>query len=179
MASEVVVNKRYSNNEFFDATIAEMASQCHQKEHCSFIGSVYIPEDYLAKINNCIEYLCSITCGTGTLPAGYQDTWGQKDQSSPVSCGNGWLSISVNYHVMKPANFRRRSRTALGEDGISAPRTICAIPCRSLRIPFFNYIYAPEERKIKLCFHISAASAIKVTAAQSSVQHTQLFRNTN
>jgi len=155
MASDVVVNKRYSNNEFFDATIAEMASQCHKKG-ISFIGSVYIPDDYLVKINNIIEYLFDYA----KLVYYLMDIRTHGDRKIVVTSKlrNGWLSIIANYHV-ETGKFPPEIHDCLGEDGsllLDKMRCLDDHPDQ-----FFNYLYNPEERKIKFCFHISAASAEK------------------
>ncbi|MCI2049405.1 MAG: hypothetical protein LKJ76_06745 [Lachnospiraceae bacterium] len=152
MASEVVVNKQYSNNEFFDATISEISSQCHQK-NIAFNGSIYIPEDYLAKINNCIEYLFDyIELVHYMLEIKIH---GERKISIGSKIRNGWLSISVNYYVMS-GKLPAEIKDCFCEDGILLMNNMSHIADNT--DSFFNYIYAPEERKIKICFHISAPS---------------------
>lgn len=149
MASEVIISKKFSNNEFIDAGMAELDKECRDRD-IGFSGTIHLPEESKISSQAVIEQMIVFAEFVRTIMDIKTHT-GRKIHIQGSS-KNSWISIRIGYHAEEglfpetveeflPQECRDiigRIRTRMDEKG-----------------DLFNLQYMPERRSIQFCFHIA------------------------
>ena len=96
MASEVVISRDYSNNDFVDAAMIEIADAC-RKRGIEFSGIVYIPSDFAVDKEEAIEHIIDYS----ELAYSLMDiaARGKRKMMIKSNMRNCWLSIVISYYA--------------------------------------------------------------------------------
>lgn len=147
MASEVIISKDYSNNDYMNAVLTDIATACRIKE-IPFRGSVFMPNSFtteratIENIADCSELVLSIL-----------DIKGHEGQSLFIKSGvkNGWLSISTEYEASS-GDFPDDIGCCLNAESLYIIDKLHSEATRTGNL--FDIIYQPEKRRIRLNWHI-------------------------
>jgi len=151
MAAEVMTEKDYSNNDFLNIVMSDIAGIC-KKKNVPFSGQLYVPVKY----QNFEEKLSPERIFNMTeLIASLLDIEGYEGQEVSVTGGekNGWFSMDVVYTAQK-GKFPPNLRQCLLPAGMDIVKDLEKDFEKSDSL--MNVGYFPKERKIEIVFNINA-----------------------
>ena len=152
MATEVMAGKNYSNNDFVNAAMSDIADICHSRG-VEFGGEVHIPERYCLgdrwsseRVFNISELLISLL-----------DIGDHAGQSLSVQGGskNGWFTLLIVYQAVS-GEFPANSQECL------LPESMEILDCLRKDMDehgsVINFEYQPKLHRIEIAMHISGES---------------------
>ena len=152
MATEVMAGKNYSNNDFVNAAMGDIADVCQNRD-VQFDGQVHIPEKYCIgdkwsseRVFNVSELLISLL-----------EIGDHTGQSLTVSGGakNGWFTLHIVYRA-DSGDFPSDPQKFLPPESLEIIDRLKAD--MDEHSSFFNLECLPEQHQIEIAMHISGES---------------------
>jgi len=147
MASDVVISRRYSNNDIVDAALMEIADSCKSRR-IKFSSMVYVPEYFTTQQEPAFEQLINYTELVLSLLT--TDTHSEQKVDIMSSVKNEWLSVSVDYYAGK-GSFPDEMEACLTAESMEYLKRMRDFTDKNGCI--FNVVYRPEQRIIALVLH--------------------------
>lgn len=153
MTSSVVIIKDYSNNDYVNAAIADIADYC-QIHEIPFRSSVFIPNDFTVDSKLALNFISELSGFIISL----LETHSHSGQSLSIDSlkKNNWMTFWIKYRA-EQGDFPEELKNCVCEECFGKIERIRRFADESNNLVGIKYI--PSQHKIELALHVSIYKA--------------------